>query len=96
MNSAQHGHITLKWGTLKAWNVTTDKGKELLSRYAEIGASGGAMTQQDTPEQVEIICGLIDECDDPEGIFLDWDGRYVTKDEAKEYVRNYDKHGAAA
>jgi len=27
----------------------------------------------------------------PSKIYLDWDGKYVTKEEAKEYVMNYGK-----
>ena len=85
------GYIALKWGTLKRWNVTTDKGMELLKKYHEIGLSLSAMAQDDTPEQKQIICDLIDECDNPQGIYLDWDGEYVSKEEAKKYVMEYGK-----
>lgn len=84
-------HLTLKWGTLKAWNLTSEKGQDLLRRYHELGSSPGAMTQHDTPEQKELICQMIDECGDPEGIFLDWDGKYVSKADAKKYVMEYGK-----
>ena len=80
--------LTLKWGTLKAWNLTSEKGRELLKRYFALGASLGAMTQNDTPEQKDLICQMIDECN-AETIYLDWDGIYVSKDEAKKYVREY-------
>jgi hypothetical protein len=79
--------ITLKWGTLKGWDIQTDKGMQLLERYVELGASYGAAQRRDTPEQKEIICQLIDCC--AGDIYLDWDGKYVSKEEAKEYVRNY-------
>jgi hypothetical protein len=83
-------HLTLKWGTLKSWNFTNSKeGAELLKEYDNIGSVGGAMQQKDTPRQKEIICELVDICDDPEGIFLDWDGKYVSKNEAKEYITGY-------
>ena len=85
------GCIILKWGTLKGWNVTTGKGLELLKKYCEIGSSMSAMAQRDTPEQKQIICDLIDECDDPKGIYLDWEGEYVSKEEAKKYVMEYGK-----
>jgi hypothetical protein len=81
--------LTLKWGTLKAWKFETEKGKALLREYADLGFSAGAMTQVDTPRQKEIILELIDEVDDPQGIYLDWDGEYVSKEKAKEYVTNY-------
>lgn len=81
--------LSLKWGTLKSWNIHSDTGKALLKRYYEIGSSLGAMQQRDTPEQKEIICQLIDGCEGD--IYLDWDGKYVSKEKAKEYVRNYER-----
>lgn len=79
--------LTLKWGTLKSWDIHSDTGLALLKRYCELGASMSAMAQRDTPEQKEIICQLIDGC--AGDIYLAWDGEYVSKEKAKEYVRNY-------
>ena len=87
-------YLSLKWGTLKAWNLTSEKGRELLKRYGELGSSHGAMTQRDTPEQKELICQMIDECG-AETICLDWDGKDVTKAEAKRYVMEYGQKAAA-
>lgn len=81
--------LTLKWGTLKSWDIHSENGLVLLKRYCEIGSSASAMMQRDTPEQKEIICQLIDGC--AGDIYLDWDGEYVSKEKAKEYVRNYGK-----
>jgi hypothetical protein len=81
-------HITLKWGTLKSWHLHSEKGKELLKKYGEMGSSFGAMQQHDTPEQKELICQMIDECN-AETIYLSWDGIDVSKDDAKKYVREY-------
>lgn len=81
--------LSLKWGTLKSWDIHSETGKVLLKRYYELGSSLGAMTQQDTPEQKEIVCQLIDGC--AGDIYLDWDGVEVPKEKAKEYVRNYGK-----
>ena len=81
-------HLTLKWGTLKSWNFTSDKGKELLKKYFDLGSSMSAMLQHDTPEQKELICQLIDE-GDFETVYLDWDDKEISKEEAKEYVNNY-------
>lgn len=79
--------LSLKWGTLKSWDIHSEAGIALLRRYHEIGCSYSAMAQRDTPEQKEIICQLIDGCEGD--IYLDWDGEYVSKEKAKEYVRNY-------
>ena len=84
-------HLTLKWGTLKSWNFSdSEKGSELLKEYKKIGSSLSAMAQHDTPRQKEIICELIDLCDG-DTIYSDWDGKDVPKEEAKEYVMNYNR-----
>ena len=84
--------LTLKWGTLKSWNFSnSEKGAELLKEYNKIGSSFSAMMQRDTPRQKEIICELIDLCDG-DTIYLDWDGKDVSKQEAKDYVMNYGKN----
>ena len=86
--TAKQDYLALKWGTLKAWNLTSEKGQELLQRYFALGVSAGAMSQHDTPEQKGLICQMIDECGADE-IYLDWDGKSVSKDEAKKYVMDY-------
>jgi len=80
--------LTLKWGTLKGWRVESKRSKELLKRYIDIGASMSCAMQKDTPEQKQILCDLVDAID-CEKIYLDWDGKYVTKDEAKKYILEY-------
>ena len=80
--------LTLKWGTLKSWHFESEECLNLIREYNTIGSSYSAMAQKDTPRQKEIICELIDKCDG-DTIFLDWDGKDVSKDKAKEYVMNY-------
>ena len=88
METKTENYLTLKCGTLKSWNFTNSKkGQKLLHEYGEIGFSYSAMMQKDTPRQKEIICELIDLCNDK--IYLEWDDEYVSKKEAKEYVKNY-------
>jgi hypothetical protein len=83
-------HLTLKWGTLKSWHVNEDgPAFAALKRYHEAGpVSWGAAQQHDTPEQKAAICEIIDALD-AESVYLDWDGKSVSKEEAKEYVMNY-------
>lgn len=81
-------YLTLKWGTLKTWKLTSKKGHELLKKYHSFGFSFSAMAQHDTPEQKELICQMVDECGASE-IYLDWDDKYVSKDVAKKYVMEY-------
>jgi len=88
MKKNRENNLALKWGTLKEWDFSTDeKGKELLKEYSSLGMSMGAMSQKDSPRQKEIICELIDLCYGK--IYLDWDGKYVSKKEAKEYVMSH-------
>ena len=80
--------LSLKWGTLKSWKFESEECRNLMKEYAAIGSSFSAMMQKDTPRQKEIICELIDKCDG-DTIYLDWDDKDVPKQEAKEYVMNY-------
>lgn len=77
-------YILLKWGSLKGWNLHSDKGKKLSDEYLSLGRSMSAMSQEDNPRQKEIILEMIDECDG--SIQSDWSGEYFTKEKAKEYV----------
>lgn len=82
-------YITLKWGTLKSWNIESEEGQSLLKKYGELGYSMSAMFQDDSLDQKKIICELIDLV--PGKIYLDWEGKYVSKTVAKKYVMNYGK-----
>lgn len=88
METKQPDHLVLKWGTLKDWNFNGEKALTLLKEYNQLGSSMSAMSQHDTPRQKEIICELIDGADF-ETVYLDWDGKTVSKEEAKKYVMDY-------
>ena len=45
------------------------------------------MLQRDTPKQRELICKMIDKVDCP--IYNDWTGEIMSKQEAKDYIREY-------
>ena len=81
-------HISLKWGTLKAWDLETPKCLEIAKKYIELGLCASAACQNDTPEQKDLLCQLVDACN-AEEIFLDWNGVYVSKEEAKKYIMEY-------
>jgi hypothetical protein len=81
--------ISLKWGTLKAWDLKTEKCVELLRKWHEIGASASAMMHHDTPEQKALICQMIDECN-ADTIHMDWEDIEIPKGEAKKYVMEYE------
>lgn len=80
-------HLTLKWGTLKGWEVESEKCLELIREYHNHGASMSAMAQHDSPEQKKLICDLIDAIDGE--IVNDWSGEVMSKDDAKKYVNEY-------
>ncbi len=80
-------HLTLKWGTLKSWNFG-DWAKPLIEEYNRLGSSASAMLQKDTQRQKEIICEFIDKVGCKK-IYMDWEGKYVSKKEAKNYVMKY-------
>ena len=78
--------LTLKWGTVKGWKLETDEAKAALQKWADFGVSMSAMAQHDTPEQKQALLDAIDFMDE---IWLDWEDKSVSKEEAKEYIRNY-------
>lgn len=79
--------LALKWGTIKAYNFENNKeALALLNRYYQIGSSISAALQDDTDEQKEIVCKLIDLADT---LYLSWEGKVVSRCEAKKYVNNY-------
>jgi len=80
-------HLTLKWGTLKDWSFG-EWAKPLMREYSSIGSSMSAMIQHDTPRQQEIICELIDNGNFKK-VCLDWDGKEVTKKQAKKCVTKH-------
>lgn len=82
-------HLTLKWGTLKSWSFHSKKGIKLLKKYAKLGMSWGAAQQHDTLQQKAIICQLIDE-GNFKYVWNDWDGKKMTRAQAKKYVLEYD------
>jgi hypothetical protein len=80
-------HLLLKWGTLKGWQIESEASAAAFKKYAEGGMSMGAMQQQDTEEQKQALCELIDAIDGP--VENDWTGETLTKDEAKKYILEY-------
>ncbi len=78
--------ISLKWGSLKSWNLHSQECLDLLRKWHELGSSASAIAQHDTPEQKELICQIIDKCT-AETIYLEWDGVDASKDDAKKYVK---------
>jgi len=81
-------YIELKWGTLKAYRLTSPAFEPLIEECnREGGMSMSAMAQRDTPRQKEIICQMIEMIGKP--VYLHWDGEYVSVEEAKKYVMEY-------
>ena len=80
-------YLLLKWGTLKGWELESEKSMAALRRYADGGMCGSAMMQHDTEDQKKALCDLIDAVDGK--ITNDWSGEQLTKADAKKYVLEY-------
>lgn len=80
--------LTLKWGTVKGWKLETEDARAALQKWHDYGVSISAIAQRDSPEQQQALLDAIDYFDD---IWLDWEGKQVSREEAKEYIRNYGK-----
>ena len=79
--------LTLKWGTVKGWNDLSEKSQEILKRYFSDGVPMSAMADRPDDDRKKILCELVDQIDGE--IWNDWEGKKMSKDEAKEYVTNY-------
>lgn len=88
---SQQQVITLKWGTLKGWDVADENSSalELLKRYHEIGACFSVAAQRDTPEQKQILIELVLLPDMQ--VYLDWDEKFVSQEEGAQYIKDYIK-----
>jgi hypothetical protein len=80
-------HLSLKWGTVKGWDNLTDASMAILNRYFADGVPMSCAADHPDADRRRILCELIDQLDGE--IYLDWDGKYVSKDEAKKYVTEY-------
>lgn len=85
----QDEYLLLKWGTIKGYRIKSERGREILKEYLELGASMSCMAQEDSPKQKQLICELISVVDGP--ITSDWTGEDLTKEEAIEYITTYGK-----
>ena len=91
--------LTLKWGTLKGYHIHSEAACKALDEYLDLpslqtGITDGVTTitgaamQRDSQEQKLALCALVDALNNPE-VYLDWDGKYVSKEKAKEYIMSY-------
>lgn len=80
-------YVTLKWGTLKAWKIQNPETFALLQEYFGEGVSASAMAQRDSSIQKKLLCDIIEQIGNP--VYMDWDGEYVSVEDAKKYVMEY-------
>ena len=85
--------LTLKWGTVKGWDLKSAEAVAALQKWADFGRSASAMMQKYSPEQQQALLEAIDLMDE---IWLDWEGKQVSREEAKEYILNYGKENATS
>lgn len=82
-------HVDLKWGTIKAWQIEDPETYKLLEEYYADGVSLSAAADHPDEHRRGILCQIIDRIGKP--VYLDWDGKYVSVEEAKKYVMEYGK-----
>lgn len=86
--TTEQDEITLKWRTLKGWHIKTEAFRNLLQKYVDLGASMSCAAQNDTEEQKKLLVEMVSLPNMK--IYLDWDGKYVTKEEAIKYLKGED------
>jgi hypothetical protein len=74
--------ISLKWGILKSCKIESEEGKIALAALKTAEGNNPTVTPK------KEICDLIDAVNCKQ-IYLVWDGKYVSKDDAKKYVMEY-------
>lgn len=65
----------------------SEKSQAILERYFADGVPMSCMGDHPNADRKAILCELIDQLDGE--IWNDWEGRTMTKDEAKKYVTEY-------
>lgn len=89
---ASDEHLWLKFGTWKSYNCANNEAmREALDKYNTLEDLAPSTMQQgrNTEEQIEAMCDAIDACNGQ--IRNDWTGEDMTKNEAKQYIREYGK-----
>jgi hypothetical protein len=92
MSTTENGEtLWLKWGTLKGWDFRPGgAAMTALAAYSDAGeCASGAMMQEDTIEQIDALCAIVDAVDGE--IRNDWTGEVMSKEEAKAYIRQYER-----
>ena len=82
-------YLLLKWGTVKGWDNLSESSVALMKDYYVENMPVSAMMDRPDVERIEVLCKLIDQLDGT--IQNDWSGEMMTKEEAKEYLRDYAK-----
>lgn len=85
-------YLRLKWGTVKAFDFSNSpEALEFYRQYNALGESISVMLQEDTPEQKELICKMIDACNGE--VHIHWGNQDCTlnREIAKNYVMEYSK-----
>jgi hypothetical protein len=79
--------LALKYGGLKTWKFNdNEEAKKLINEYDIILNEVGSFKR--TERQKQICLELIDMVK-ADKIYLDWDGEFITKEEAKNYILTY-------
>ena len=79
--------LLLKWGTVKGWFDLSERSQEIMRRYFAEGVPLSCAADRPGDDRKAILCELIDQFEGE--IQNDWSGEIMTKDEAKDYVKNY-------
>lgn len=80
-------YVRLKWGSIKGYRINDPETFKLLEEYYSDGQPLSAMTDRPDEYRKEILCKIIERIGKP--VYLDWDGKYVSVEEAKKYVMEY-------
>lgn len=79
--------VTLKWGGIKSYRINDYETFKLLEQYYRDGVPMSAMDDELDQARKEILCQIIERIG--KDVYLEWDGKYVSVEDAKKYVMEY-------
>jgi hypothetical protein len=81
-------YVTLKWGTIKSYKIKDPDTFKLVEEFFSDGMSLSAAADKPNDSRKTILCQIIERIGEP--VYLDWDAKYVSVEEAKKYVMEYE------
>jgi len=88
-SNKKEGYLELKWGNIKDAIFASQEEEKLYDQYEKLEKRNSDGTIALNPTREKIILKLINLCNNPKGIYLSWDEKWVSKAKARKYIIEY-------